>query len=452
MKRNQVIEAYIEEVSFPNKGIASVNGERVLVRGGIAGQKVKARIVKNKNGKIEADIIEVLEKSPVEQIPSCEHFGNCGGCAYQHLPYSEQLKLKESQVRALLEEGDIQGYEFLGIEPSPLEFAYRNKMEFTFGDVHKGGEMALGLHRKGSAFGVTTVSGCRIVDEDFRTVLSLVLDYFKQRDIPFYNKLRQEGVLRHLVLRKAFKTGELLVNLVTTSQQKLELGELTEKIKSTRFDGQLKGVLHTVNDNLADIVQSDETHILYGQDYITEEILGLKFKISAFSFFQTNSYGAEKLYSVVRDFAGQAGDRVVFDLYCGTGTIAQLMAPLARKVIGIEIVEEAVLAARENAKLNGLDNCEFIAGDVLKTIDELQERPDLIILDPPRDGVHPQALGKIIGFGCPEIVYVSCKPTSLVRDLQAFQLSGYSITKVKCVDMFPHTPHVETVVGLGRMG
>lgn len=445
MKKNDIIEAVIDEVVFPNKGIARIDGQKVIIKDAILGQRVKARITKKKNEKIEASIVEVLEKSPLERETMCEHFGLCGGCSYQTLPYEEQLKLKENQVKALLDNAGIKDYEFLGIERSPSEFGYRNKMEFSFGDVEKGGELALGLHKKGSFYDVVTVKGCQIVDEDFKRVLMEILEFFKEKNIPFYKTRTHEGVLRHLVVRKAYRTGEMLINLVTTSQMKLDLKDLVERIKSIKLDGVLKGFLHTINDALSDVVKSDETRILYGQDYITEEILGLKFKISAFSFFQTNSQGAEKLYSIVRDFVGSTKDKVVFDLYSGTGTIAQIMADVAKKVIGIEIVEEAVQAAKENAALNNLTNCEFIAGDVLKKVVELKDKPDIIILDPPRDGIHPKAIGKIIDFNCPKLIYVSCKPTSLARDLQVFVERGYKVEKVKCMDMFPHTPHVECV-------
>ncbi|EOD01172.1 23S rRNA (uracil(1939)-C(5))-methyltransferase RlmD [Caldisalinibacter kiritimatiensis] len=450
IKKNDIIEAVIEDVMFPNKGIAVVDNKKVIIKNTIKGQKVKARITKKRRNKIEGKVLEVLERAAIEKEAKCEHFGACGGCSYQTIPYNEQLEFKANQVKRLLDDAGIKGYEFLGIEPSPNEYAYRNKMEFTFGDVEKGGDLALGLHKRGRFYEIVTVEGCQIVDEDFTLVLNTVLKYFRDKEIPFYHKKTHKGVLRHLVVRKAIKTGELLVNLVTSSQMELDLTELIEKLKTTELQGELKGFLHTINDSLADAVLSDETRILYGQDYITEEILGLKFKISAFSFFQTNSLGAEKLYSVVRDFAGTTKDKVIFDLYCGTGTIAQIMAPVAKKVIGIEIVEEAVEAAKENAKLNGLDNCDFIAGDVMEKVKELKDKPDLIILDPPRDGIHPKAINKIIDFDPPTFVYVSCKPTSLARDLPVFVERGYEVTKVKCVDMFPHTPHVETVVLIKR--
>ena len=450
-KKNDIIEFIIEEVDFPNKGIGTYEDRKVMIKGVLKGQKVRARIKRKRKDKIEANLVEVVEQAPMEKQPICEHFGICGGCSYQTLPYEHQLDVKKNQVLKLLDKAGIEGYEFLGIEPSPIEVEYRNKMEFSFGDVEKGGDLSLGMHQKGKFYEIVTVDGCQIVDKDFTKILSTVLDYFKEKNMSFYHKKTHTGVLRHLVVRKAIKTGEALVNLVTSSQEALDLTELVNRLKVLDLDGELKGFLHTINDSLADVVKSDETKLLFGQDYITEEILGLKFKISAFSFFQTNSLGADKLYSIVRDFSGDTNDNVIFDLYCGTGTIAQIMAPVAKKVIGIEIVEEAVEAAKENAKLNGLDNCHFIAGDVMKEVEKVKENPDLIILDPPRDGIHPKAINKIIDFNPKRFVYVSCKPTSLARDLPVFVERGYEVKKVKCMDMFPHTPHVETVVLMSRV-
>ena len=319
-------------------------------------------------------------------------------------------------------------------------------MEYTFGDEEKGGALSLGLHRKGRFYEVINVSSCSISDIDFRSIFVEILNYFKARNIPYYNKKDHVGVLRYLVIRKALSTGEILINLVTSSQEEVELHELLDKLKALELEGKIVGFIHTTDDSLADAIKVDKLDLIYGRDYIIEEILGLKFKISPFSFFQTNTFGAEKLYSIVRDFAGDTKDNMIFDLYSGTGTIAQIMAPVAKKVVGIEIVEEAVEIARENIKLNGLDNCEFIAGDVLQEIDKLKEKPDLIILDPPREGINPKALGKIIDFNPKRFVYVSCNPVTLVRDLRGFLDRGYSIEKVKCMDMFPFTSHVESTI------
>ena len=344
---------------------------------------------------------------------------------------------------------------FEGIKASPVQNDYRNKMEFSFGDEYKDGPLALGMHKRGSFYDIVSVRECRIVDEDYRKVLSCVLDYFTEKNGSYFHRIRHIGYLRHLLVRKAQKTGEMLIALVTTTQETHDLAPLVERLRMLSLKGKITGVLHTKNDSLADVVQSDETVILYGQDYFYEEVLGLQFQISQFSFFQTNTLGAEVLYETVRDFLGDISgdgrnDKIVFDLYSGTGTIAQLLAPVTKKVIGVEIVEEAVLAARQNAERNGLDNCVFIAGDVLKVIDELGETPDLIVLDPPRDGVHPKALRKITDFGVERMVYIACKPTSLVRDLEMLQGRGYRVERIRGVDLFPGTYHTECVVRIQR--
>ena len=266
----------------------------------------------------------------------------------------------------------------------------------------------------------------------------------------FYHKMSHEGYLRHLVIRRSEANGDLLVNIVTTSQADVEMKPLAEEMLSLPLHGSIRGILHTMNDSLADVVQADRMETINGEDFFYEKILGLKFKISPFSFFQTNSLGAEVLYETVREYVGETKDKVIFDLYSGTGTIAQMLAPVAKKVVGVEIIEEAVEAARENAGFNGLDNCEFIAGDVLKVIDELEDKPDFIVLDPPRNGIHPKAIQKIIDFGVDKMVYISCKPTSLARDLEIFREAGYEVERGGCVDMFPSTVHIESMVLLQK--
>ena len=462
MKKGQIVEGIIERVDFPNKGILRTeDGTRVIVKNAIMGQKVSAAVNKVRKGKCEGRLLEILEKSALElPEPGCVHYGICGGCTFQSLPYEEQLKMKEKQVKDLIDAvitEENKGYEFLPIKASPRPKAYRNKMEFSFGDEYKDGPLALGMHKRGSFYDIVNVGECQIVDEDFRRVLKITLEYFKEKQIPFYHKLRHTGYLRHFLVRKAAKTGEILVDLVTTTQMEELSGEnesallegWVKKLCEEKYDGVLKGILHTKNDSVADTIKNEGTDILFGQDFFYEELLGLKFKITPFSFFQTNSLGAEVLYQTAREFIGDALDdeanQTVFDLYSGTGTIAQILSPVAKKVIGVEIVEEAVVAARENAALNGLTNCEFIAGDVLKVIDTIGEKPDYIVLDPPRDGIHPKALEKIIRYNVPQMVYISCKPTSLARDLEVLQARGYQVKKVQCVDMFPATGNCETV-------
>jgi len=473
MKKGQIYKGVIESVDFPNKAFivteeVGTEGEkkkvRTLVKGGIAGQEVSFTVNKVRKDRCQGRIREVLEKSPLEtEEPICPKFGLCGGCNYQTLPYEEQLKLKKNQVLKLIDEvyhplRENETYIYDGILPSPEITGYRNKMEFSFGDERKDGPLTLGLHKKGSFHDILDADCCKIVHKDFTTVLSCVRDYCREEKIPYYKKNTHLGVLRHLLVRRASSSGELLVCLVVSSQQLFDWAPLTERLKKLSLEGTLRGFLLITNDSLGDVVQSDKTEILFGKDFMIEEILGLQFKISPFSFFQTNSKGAEVLYQRTREYVLGNGkeketlkDKVVFDLYCGTGTISQLIAPVARKVIGVEIVAEAVESARENARINGLQNCEFIAGDVLKVIDEISEKPDFIILDPPRDGIHPKALRKIIDYGVENVVYVSCKPTSLARDLEVFQEKGYELKRVSSVDMFPGTVHVETICCLVRI-
>ena len=508
MKKGQIYEGIIERVDFPNKAVIPVEettekGEKIIqnatVKGGIPGQKISFSVKKARKEKCQGRLREILEKSPLEtEIPPCPKYGICGGCNYQSLPYVKQLELKKEQVLRLVapiyEERFAEkqsgtdkianpGTHFIydGIFGSPDIFGYRNKMEFSFGDDVKDGPLTLGLHKKGSFHDILDADCCKIVHEDFTKVLTCVRDYCQEQKIPHYRKNSHQGVLRHLLVRRSSSTGELLTALVVSSQQEIDWIPLSHRLQSLPLEGTLTGFLLITNDSLGDVVQSDRTEILYGRDWIMEEVLELKFRISAFSFFQTNTHGAEVLYSQARKYIldshttgkesktvaesilqenltnmstqqiNQFHDKTVFDLYSGTGTIAQLIAPVAKKVIGVEIVAEAVEAARENATLNGLSNCEFIAGDVLKVLDEIKDKPDFIILDPPRDGIHPKALKKIIDYGVENMVYISCKPTSLARDLAVLEANGYHMERMCNVDMFPQTVHVETVCLLSKL-
>ena len=471
MKKGQIRTGVVRNVKFPNRAMVvleplegAADGEEICeVKGALPGQKVSVVVTKVRKGKGEGRLKEILEKSPVETVGvengGCPHFNICGGCSYISMPYEESLKIKENQVRELLEPVLSKQQSVCQIEPirqSPVYYGYRNKMEFTFGDEVKDGPLALGMHKKGSFYDIVTVDGCRLVDDDYSAILRETLCYFEEKKTPFYHRYTHEGYLRHLLVRRASRTGEILAALVTTTQQEVDLESWKERLLSLPLNGKFAGILHITNDSMSDAVKCDSSEILYGRDYFYEELLGLKFRISTFSFFQTNTCGAEVLYETAREYVGSLvkeegkPDSIVYDLYSGTGTIAQLMAPVAKKVIGVEIVEEAVVAARENAKQNGLENCEFIAGDVLKVLDEIEEKPDFIILDPPRDGVHPKALSRIIGYGVEKLVYISCKPTSLARDLEIFIANGYEVQRCVPVDQFPWTTGIETVVLLSK--
>ncbi len=450
MRKGKEYEFLIEETEFPGTGIAQKDGLPVYIKGTIPGQKVLAKVTKKRREYAQAKLLEIIENVDYAIENKCPHFGQCGGCSTQYISYEKQLELKKTQLLKLFKNKGIEGFEFLGVEKSPEEYEYRNKMEFTFGDMEKGGDLTLGMHVKNRSFSIITVDNCEIVDKDFRDILTTVVNYFNKKELSKYRVMSHEGFLRNLVIRKAKNTGEILVNIVTTSQMEFDFKEIVDILLSGEYKGQIKGILHTINDTLSDVVQVDKLEILYGRDYIIEELLGLKFKIAPEAFFQTNSKGAETLYSIVKDFLGDASSKVVFDLYCGTGTIGQIVAPKAKKVIGVELIEEAVKAANENAKLNGLNNCEFIAGDVAKVIKDVKHKPDIIILDPPRPGVHLIALEYVVKFAPKEIIYVSCNPKTLVNDLEYLIDNGYKLEKVKGMDMFPHTPHLETVVKLSK--
>ena len=500
MKRGDVVEAEILRLDFPDKGIGEVTdpvtGEKVRtrVRGVLPGQSVRCRIVKNGTGRKEARLLEVIKRAPIETETPCPHFADCGGCSYQRLTAENELALKEEQVHHLLD-GVLSEQEDPPVwDPaldSPLREGYRNKMEFTWGDEYKDGPLALGLHRRGGRHDIVSVTDCRIMDADYRRILAAALLYFsplyEKGAVDYYHRMSGEGYLRHLLVRKGAHTGEILIDLVTTSEGGNELLEgFVRTLLSLSTDGEITGILHTVNDARADAVIDQGTTILYGRDHFHEKLLELSFRISPFSFFQTNSHSAEVLYSKVREYvrlalaaeelsvdeASELSDNVdsrqqrqkpaslrkpvVYDLYSGTGTIAQLVSHVSSRVAAIEIVPEAVEAARKNAAENGIENCDFYCGDVLKLVDDpaiigQTGHPDLIILDPPREGIHPAAIPKIISFGVDHIIYVSCKPTSLARDLQVFLAGGYRAERLCVINQFPFAVHVECVTLLQRM-
>lgn len=380
----------------------------------------------------------------------CRDSNVCGGCVYQGVPYEEQLANKAGEVRGLLEKKDIRYEDLLPIEPAPDRYAYRNKMEYTFGDMVKDGPTTLGMHKKKHFMSIITVDECQLVHEDFNRVLRGVLDFVMEKGYSHYHKKTHKGLMRHLIVRRGVRTGELLVNVVTSSEEGFDEEAFTEMILALPLENTVVGVLRTINDRLADAVYCDELKVLYGRDYYMEEIMGLKFRVSAFSFFQTNVDAVENLYTYALSLIDDFENKTAFDLYCGTGTITQTLAKRAGKVIGIELVDEAVEAARANAALNGLENCEFIAGDVFKVLNTVADKPEVIVVDPPRVGISVDALDKIISYGVDQIVYISCNPKSLVENLYYLQYYGYRVKSVKPFDNFPGTKHVETVCLLSR--
>lgn len=450
MKRKDIVMGQITRMDFPNIGILSYEDKEVQVKLALPGQTVSAQIQKARGNRPKARLLEIIEESPLAtETDICPHFGRCGGCLYGGFSYANELAVKHEQIRRIFV--PVWGQDVVdtideGIVESPLSEGYRNKMEFSFGDSFKDGPLALGMHKRGSFFDIETVASCRLIDNDMRAVLTRTLSYFSDKQITFYHRIRHEGYLRHLLVRKAMHTGELLVCLVTNDMpvEKDLLEGFARELLAQSYEGKLVGILHTKNARAADVIEDQGTAVLYGRDYFTERLGELSFTITPFSFFQTNTKGAEVLYDTVKDFL-PCKDGVLYDLYSGTGTIAQILSSRVKECIGVEIVPEAVVAAKENAKRNHLTNCTFIADDVLKALDEIRELPDMIVLDPPREGVHPKALSKILSFGVEHIVYISCKASSLARDAQMFSEASYEPVRLKTIDMFPHTGNVEVI-------
>ncbi|MBQ3281393.1 MAG: 23S rRNA (uracil(1939)-C(5))-methyltransferase RlmD [Eubacterium sp.] len=386
----------------------------------------------------------------------CEHDDFCGGCVYQGIPYEEQLKMKTEEVRQLFREEGLEPVCFDGIEGCPVSsrYRYRDKMEYTFGDEVKDGPLCLGMHRPQQFMAVTTVDHCQLVSEDFNRILRFTLDFCTDKGYSKYHKRKHTGLLRNLVLRKGYHTGEILVNIVTSTDGEYAESEWLQGLQALMLDGEIVGVMHTLDDDKSDSVKCDELRVIWGRDWYMEHIMGLDFKVHEFSFFQTNVEAVERLYTRALSLIDDLHGKNVYDLYCGTGTISQVMARSAKHVTGIEIVPESVDMAKENAALNNIDNCDFICGDVFDVLDHasMLEKPDVIVVDPPRVGMTTDAVQKIASYGVAQIIYISCNPKSLVKNLSQFGLYGYKVEYVQPFDNFPMTRHVESVTALTRAG
>jgi 23S rRNA (uracil1939-C5)-methyltransferase len=435
LKKN-IYVGKIVEANFPNKNKVQIEDNVINVKGGILGQTVEVKRSRGKKGKI----LNVVKKSDLETLPGCIHT-ECGGCAYDTLTYEDEVKYKEDMLKKLFKEN---GFDFdFNLIPNSHYTSYRNKMEYTFGDEYKGSPIALGLHKKNKFYEIENTTDCQIVHEDFNKIRYFTRDYFE--DEAFYNRRTHEGTMRHLVIRRT-NYGEILINLVTVKDHGLDLEGYVDGLLKLDLEAKIVGITHTSNDSLSDAIINEGFEILYGRDYCVEELLGLKFKIGAFSFFQTNSYSAETLYKIAQEFIGDIENKNILDLYSGTGTITQIMAQKAKKAVGIEIVESAVKDAFENAKLNAIENVDFIASDVLKALDDLKFEAEVIVLDPPREGVNPKALKKILERHPQEILYISCNPVTFTEDLEKILEEGYKVLKITGLDQFPRTNHVEAAI------
>lgn len=425
------------------------HGRPIVAKGGIPGQVYRAKGKRARGEAKEVLLLDLLRRSPLETPARCPHFDRCGGCVYQTLSYETELMLKGGQIRRLFQEAGLDLD--IPIYRSPHYEGYRNKMEYSFGDEVKDGPLTLGLHRPGHFYEIVPTPFCKIVPEDMNTIRRASQAFFREKGISYYHKSARQGALRHLVLRTAMHTGQIMVNLVTTSDPSISpdlLRDYVDRLTRLPLTFDLVSIFHTQNDAVADAVIPEKVTLLYGQEELQESLMGLTFHIGPFSFFQPNVFSAENLYAKAMEFAGDLTGKTVYDLYSGTGTLTQLMAKRAQRAIGVEIVEEAVDKARETAQANGLANAKFLAGDVLEELDRLaqsEDRPDLIMIDPPREGIHPKALEKMIAAGPDKIVYISCNPRTQVRDLQLFIQGGYRLVKGQAFDQFPRTKHVETV-------
>ena len=431
-------EGEIVERHFPNRSVVKTeDGTEIHVKGGLPGQKVGVRITRNRANNKKGKIVETLAPSPMETAPDCPHASICGGCMYQTLTYEKESALKKDML------DDLYGRD-VPYTMAPQTYHYRNKMEYTFGDEEKGGPLTLGLHHKKGFYDIVSTSGCLLVPEDMETIRAEVERYFRERNTPFYHRMCHEGTLRYLVVRHARATDTYLVNLVTTSDP-VDEDDFVTFLQSLNLKGTIASIYHTISDDWADAIKPEKILRLEGDDYLEERLLDLNFQIAPFSFFQPNPDTAKLIYEKARALAGREKG-VVYDLYSGTGTIGQILAQEAKEVIGIEIVESAVEDANRAAKANGIENARFLAGDVLELIDTLTTRPDLLVVDPPRDGIHPKAIDKLAALNAPRILYISCNPVTQKRDIEILEASGYKVEHLEAVDQFPRTAHVEAAI------
>ena len=448
--KDQELELDVESLAYGGNGVARHDGFVVFVRRGLPGDRVRARVTKVKRGYAEATATEVLAPGPARVEPVCAHFPACGGCRFQDLAYEMQLEQKHAQVRdALTRLGGIAEPPLEEIVPcGPEIYHYRNKLEYSF--TATGDGVALGFHRAGRWDEVLQVDRCWLVDDAGNAIRDAVRNWAREEGLAPYSQADGSGYLRHLVVRQGRNTGQALVQLVTAPGEKFETGYLVDVLRRVP---EVRSIHWSVNDTPAEVTNLP-SRLLWGEPWIEEELGGLRFRVRPNAFLQTNTAMAERLYALAHEAAGLTGGETVWDLYCGIGTIGLSLARDALTVWGIEVSEESVACALENAELNGITNSAFFAGNVGQVIEELLERsgpPDVVVVDPPRAGLAGKALRRLGRVGAPRLVYVSCNPTTLAGDAKALREEyGYELVRARPVDMFPHTPHVECVALLER--
>ncbi|MCX8037352.1 MAG: 23S rRNA (uracil(1939)-C(5))-methyltransferase RlmD [Candidatus Sumerlaeia bacterium] len=447
-EKPEPVELTIERLAYGGKGVARLNGLVVFVEATAPGDRVRARIVKRKQGYAEAVATEIIQPSPHRVEPSCVHFGDCGGCSALHLAYDEQLRQKADQVRETLARIGRQGdLPIEPIQPSPVLWRYRNKMDFTFG-TDADGRLVLGLHRRGQFAGIVNIEQCRLQPESFDRALAIVREFARQSMLPAYSQRRHEGFWRHLILRHSAAENRMLAVLITASGELPGVERLAEELEAA--DIGLAGFVWAVNDSVADVAAVKEKRFEWGADSLHERLGDLTYRISAMSFFQVNPAATRALYDCVVEFIEPNPAVTVLDAYCGTGSIGIYCARHFGRVIGIESQREAVWDARQNAALNDLGNCTFLCGPVNRMValakSHAAGRFGRVIVDPPRGGMDKHALAQLLELRAPVFLYVSCNPATLARDVVAATDAGYRIERVRPFDLFPHTPHIETVI------
>jgi 23S rRNA (uracil1939-C5)-methyltransferase len=447
--RDQELELSIDSLAYGGNGVARLNGFVVFVRRGLPGDRVRARVTKVKRNHAEALAVEVLQPGPQRVDAPCEHFSACGGCRFQDLAYEAQVAAKQEQVvDALRRIGGIDEPPLEPIVPAVEQFHYRNKVEYSFTQTPNG--PALGFHRAGRWDEVLEIDRCWISSDLSNALRDAVRDWARAEKLEPYDQAEHTGYLRHLVIREGRNTGQALVQLVTAPGERFDRDELVEVL---RRSPEVRSILWTVNDSPAEVTNLPTT-LLWGEDAIEEELSGLRFRVRPNAFLQTNTKMAERLYELAGEYAGLTGNETVYDLYCGIGSIGLTMASRALTVWGVEVSEESVACALENAELNGIANAAFFAGEVGASLEELRDRagpPDVVVVDPPRAGLSGKALRRAARLEAPRFVYVSCNPTTLAGNVKELRRDwGYELERVRPVDMFPHTPHVESVALLTR--
>jgi len=460
VRRGEILEVSIENIAFGGKGIGYRDAYVIFVKDTIPGDLVRVKVTRRKPNYAEARLMQIINPSDLRISAPCPYFEWCGGCTWQNISYQDQLKFKRQHVLESLQHiGSIQDLQVEETIPSPMIWGYRNKMEFSFsdrrwllpselGNMNISISYALGLHIPGTFDKILDVDHCLLQSETANNVLKLTDEYCIKNELEPYGIRSHNGFMRFLVIRESQSDGDVMVNLVTGYRDPEKLKPLAELLMSRIPE--VTSVVNNINTRKAQIAFGEEEILLSGKNVISESIGTLHFDISPNSFFQTNTKQSVVLYRIAKDFAGLTGNEIVWDLYAGTGTITLFMADQAREAFGFELVESAVNDARKNAIANNIKNVTFIAGDLLDNIEQIKPLPEVIIVDPPRSGMHPAVCTKLSQSGAQRIVYVSCNPSTLARDVQ-LMTDNYRVKKVQPVDMFPHTYHIETVVLLEKI-